>query len=140
MRSFGSIWNRSSPGSREATWRALAERSRRLQSAATAYDAAASDAFASFLAASDDALIVGAPFDDDNGVNSGSAYIFNAAIPCDGDSNGDGVVDVNDISFVLFALGDPCPNPGCPGDANNDGVIDVNDISFVLFSLGDPCP
>lgn len=33
MRSFGSIWNRSSPGSREATWRALAERSRNANSA-----------------------------------------------------------------------------------------------------------
>ena len=28
--------------------------------------------------------------------------------PCDGDANGDGVVDVNDISFVLFRLGDIC--------------------------------
>jgi hypothetical protein len=28
--------------------------------------------------------------------------------PCDGDANGDGVVDVNDISFVLFRLGQTC--------------------------------
>ena len=27
----------------------------------------------------------------------------------DGDANGDNVIDVNDISFVLFRLGDPCP-------------------------------
>jgi hypothetical protein len=28
---------------------------------------------------------------------------------CDGDANGDGVIDVNDISYVLFRLGNPCP-------------------------------
>jgi hypothetical protein len=58
---------------------------------------------------------------------------------CDGDANGDFVVDVNDISYVLFRLGDACGAPGCDGDANGDGVIDVNDISYVLFRLGDPC-
>jgi hypothetical protein len=58
---------------------------------------------------------------------------------CDGDANGDNTVDVNDISYVLFRLGDPCPAPGCPGDANGDGTVDVNDISYVLFRLGNPC-
>ena len=28
---------------------------------------------------------------------------------CDGDANGDGAVDVNDISYVLFRLGNACP-------------------------------
>ncbi len=59
--------------------------------------------------------------------------------PCDGDANGDNVIDVNDISYVLFRLGDPCGAPGCEGDANGDGTIDVNDISYVLFRLGNPC-
>ena len=57
---------------------------------------------------------------------------------CDGDANGDNIVDVNDISYVLFRLG----NSGTPGtvdgDANADGLVDVNDISYVLFRLG-PC-
>ncbi len=63
---------------------------------------------------------------------------------CDGDANGDLVVDVNDISFVLFRLGQN--NGVCgDGDANGDGVNDVNDISYVLFRLGTcnaggPCP
>jgi spore coat protein A len=63
---------------------------------------------------------------------------FQVDRPCDGDANRDGVIDVNDISFVLFRLGAPCPIPGCEGDANWDGVIDVNDITHVLFRLG-PC-
>ena len=31
-----------------------------------------------------------------------------AGAACDGDANGDNVIDVNDISYVLFRLGDPC--------------------------------
>jgi hypothetical protein len=58
---------------------------------------------------------------------------------CPGDASGDGVVDVNDISYVLFRLGDPCAYPGCDGDVNGDGVVDVNDISAVVFALGNPC-
>jgi hypothetical protein len=64
---------------------------------------------------------------------------FCPAFPCEGDANGDSAIDVNDISYVLFRLG----NVGLPGfvdgDANGDGVVDVNDISYVLFRLGDPC-
>jgi hypothetical protein len=60
------------------------------------------------------------------------------------DVNGDFAIDVNDISYVLFRLGDTGLAGAGPialeGDANRDGVIDVNDISFVLFRLGHPCP
>ncbi len=69
-------------------------------------------------------------------INDGSGnFTQEFHTPCEGDANGDGVVDVNDISFVLFRLG----NPGPDGDANGDGVVDVNDISFVLFRLGNTC-
>lgn len=54
---------------------------------------------------------------------------------CEGDVNGDGAVDVNDISYVLLRLEDSGGN----SDANGDGAVDVNDISYVLFRLGDPC-
>ncbi len=56
--------------------------------------------------------------------------------PCDGDANGDRVIDVNDISYILFRLGTPGPD----GDVNGDGTVDVNDLSYVLFRLGNPCP
>lgn len=55
---------------------------------------------------------------------------------CDGDANGDGTVDVDDLSYVIFRLGDT-DEPGA--DVNQDAVVDVNDITFVLFRLG-PCP
>jgi hypothetical protein len=60
--------------------------------------------------------------------------------PCEGDANGDSTVDVNDISYVLFRLGDSGTPGEVDGDANGDGVVDVNDISYVLFRLGDACP
>lgn len=57
---------------------------------------------------------------------------------CDGDVDGNNIVDVNDVSFVIFRLGNtgPC---GPPGDADGNGVVDVNDISYVIFRFG-PCP
>lgn len=56
---------------------------------------------------------------------------------CPGDADGSGTVDVNDISYVIFRLG----NAGTPGevdgDADGNGVVDVNDVSFVVFRFGD---
>ena len=60
-------------------------------------------------------------------------------VGCDGDANGDLVVDVNDISYVLFRLGDNGFPGTVDGDVNCTGVVDVNDISYVLFRLGNPC-
>jgi hypothetical protein len=56
------------------------------------------------------------------------------------DVNMDGIVDVNDISYVLFRLGMSGTPSQVDGDANYDGVVDVNDISYVLFRLGNTCP
>ena len=42
----------------------------------TAFDAAISDAFGSSVAVDGDVVVIGAPSDDDNGSNSGSAYVF----------------------------------------------------------------
>jgi hypothetical protein len=91
-----------------------------------------------------DDVIIGAYRADPNGQSAaGESYvIFGRPSPCDGDVNGDGAVDVNDISAVLFRLGLVPGDFGyqASADANGDGVIDVNDISFVLFRLGDLCP
>ena len=39
-------------------------------------DGAAGDEFGTSVAMEDNTLVIGAPFDDDNGLNSGSAYVF----------------------------------------------------------------
>ena len=45
-----------------------------------------------------------------------------------GDANGDGVVDIDDIFFILGHWGES----GGPADVNNDGAVDIDDIFFVL--------
>ncbi len=85
------------------------------------------------VAVSGHTAMAGAFGDDDNGDGSGSVFIFDI-LGCDGDANRDGMIDVNDISYVLFRLG------GIGGgDANGDGAVDVNDISHVLARLGEGC-
>jgi hypothetical protein len=55
------------------------------QAKLTAADSAADDFFGHSVALSGDTALVGAPFDDDNGTDSGSAYVFALA---DNDDNG----------------------------------------------------
>jgi len=54
---------------------------------------------------------------------------------CEGDADGNGSVDVNDITYVVQRLGQPGPD----GDADGSGAVDVNDITFVVQRLGAAC-
>jgi hypothetical protein len=60
-----------------------------------------------------------------------------------GDANGDGVIDVADVTFLinyLFLQGS-APDPLALGDANCDGVVDVADLMHLinyLFLDGQP--
>jgi predicted outer membrane repeat protein len=59
------------------------------------------------------------------------AFEFQGA-PIPGDLNGDGVVDVLDLLFLLDAWG-PCPKAGaCPADINGDGAVDAIDLLILL--------
>lgn len=66
---------------------------------------------------------------------SDSGFAINGAAPCPGDSNGDLVVDLSDLSEVLFNFG----TPGPAGDVNGDGAVDLADLSEVLFNFGTAC-
>lgn len=65
---------------------------------------------------------------------------------CLGNTNGDSVVDVNDLLAVITTWG-PCPPPPapCPGDISpvgppvGNGQVDVNDLLLVISHWG-PCP
>lgn len=64
------------------------------------------------------------------------------ALPCEGDANGDGVVDPLDSGYVLARFG--CEvGPGnfdCNhADQNHDGVVDPLDVGFILARFGQ-CP
>jgi hypothetical protein len=60
-----------------------------------------------------------------------------------GDCNGDGVIDVGDVVYLinyLFIHG-PAPVPLISGDVNSDGVVDVSDVVYLinyLFINGPP--
>ncbi len=62
-----------------------------------------------------------------------SAIILQPQLP--GDANGDGKVDVNDLTIVLsnFAQTGMTWNTG---DFNGDGRVDVNDLTIVLTNFG----
>ncbi len=54
-----------------------------------------------------------------------------------GYTNGDGVVDVDDLIAVILAWGQ-CPTPPatCPADVNHSGVVDVDDLIMVILNWG----
>ncbi|MCH7721586.1 MAG: hypothetical protein IH988_11475, partial [Planctomycetes bacterium] len=60
-------------------------------------------------------------------------------LPCEGDANGDGLVDPLDSGFVLSRFG--CDvgsgDRDCDlADQNNDGVVDPLDVGFILSRFG----
>lgn len=79
--------------------------------------------------------IAGAWWDDDNGTDSGSAYIFELAnTPCPGDFNNSGTVNVFDLLTLLTGWG---ANPGSPADTDCDGSVNVTDLLALLAGWGD---
>ena len=103
----------------------------------TASDGAAVDWFGFSVAISGDVAVVGAFRDDDNGTESGSAYVFDLNCPsdCPADLDDSGAVDFGDILAILSAWG----NKGGPEDLDGSGVVDFGDILVVLEAWG-PCP
>ena len=98
----------------------------------TANDAAASDEFGRSVSISDNYAIVGAPFNDDNGSESGSAYIFDVSSGNQlhklTDSNG----AANDIFGRSVAISDSYAIVGADADddnGSNSGSVFIFDVS-----------
>ena len=103
-------------------------------------DGAAGDGFGASVAISGATAIVGANEDDDNGTDSGSAYLFDAAPgKCPWDLNGSGDVNVLDLLALLAAWG-PCPTAPCPHMCgfDDDCIIGILDLLILLANWG-PC-
>ena len=66
-------------------------------------DCATDDRFGISVAINSTTAIVGAYLDDDNGTDSGSAYLFDATAPgmCPWDLDGNGAVGVSDLLLLL---------------------------------------
>ncbi|MCH8165311.1 MAG: FG-GAP repeat protein [Planctomycetes bacterium] len=101
-------------------------------------DGAGGDQFGWSVAISGATAIGGAWTDDDNGIASGSAYLFDAATPgkCPWDLDASGSVGILDLLALLAAWGS---NPGHPADFNNDGTVGILDLLTLLANWG-PCP
>ncbi len=103
-----------------------------------AKDGAAGDEFGTSLAISGATAIGGAPRDDDNGTDSGSAYLFDASF-CPWDLDDNGSVGVSDLLSLLASWG-PCPpKADCPADFDGNGNVGVSDLVALLANWG-PCP
>ncbi len=99
-------------------------------------DGAMNDFFGRSVAISGTTAMVGAKDDDDNGPDSGSAYLFSACVcPCPWDVSSNGVVDGSDLIIVLGWWG---LDPGGPPDFNGDGVVNAVDLLELLGNWG-PC-
>jgi hypothetical protein len=102
----------------------------------TAFDGADVDVFGASVAVSGDIALVGARLDNDNGDDSGSAYVYDLpGCLCPADVSGDSVVGVTDLTFVILAWG----QAGGAADINADSVVDVLDLVEVITNWG-PCP
>ena len=96
------------------------------------------DAFGNGVAMSADASVafIGAPRGDDQGSDSGSAYVFNlTAVP--GDLNCDSLVGAVDLLILLASWG-PCPDlpETCPADLDLDGTVGAADLLILLSNWG----
>jgi WD40 repeat protein len=103
-----------------------------------ASDAQPGDRFGTSVAINNFAVISGAISDDDNGQNSGAAYVYSTSNPaaCAADIISDCTLDVLDIGgfIVLFEHMDPA------ADFTNDGVWDFFDVSAFLAAFTTGCP
>ena len=66
-------------------------------------------------------------------LNNMPAIIMQPQLP--GDANGDGKVDINDLTIVLANYNQTGVNWNA-GDFNGDGKVDINDLTIVLANYG----
>ena len=100
-------------------------------------DGSHSDQFGSSVAISGNTAVVGARWDDDNGNDSGSAYVFTAPPPCPpADLNGDRTLDFLDVSAYLSAFSSQNPI----ADFTGDGQFNFFDVSAFLSRFSEGCP
>ena len=68
---------------------------------------------------------------------NGYSYAVTGVALLPGDANGDGKVDINDLTIVLTNFGKSTGMIWSSGDFNNDGKVDINDLTIVLTNFGE---
>jgi hypothetical protein len=91
--------------------------------------------FGDVVAISGSVAVVGSALVED-GYFSGIAYLFESGTnePCEGDSNGDGRVDIDDLVNVALDLGTTGLSRG--GDLDGSGLVDNDDLILVVTHFG----
>jgi len=102
----------------------------------TAVDTAAYDHFGNSVSISGDAMVIGASSDDDNGSESGSAYVYIAIDLCEGDFDTDGDVDGSDLAVFAADFGRTNCSGDCEGDFDNDNDVDGSDLATFAADFG----
>lgn len=97
-------------------------------------DSVSGDSFGYTAAVWEGIAVVGALYDDDNGTDSGSAYVFD--VSCRADLNGDGFLDTSDVTIFLDLYDDSDPM----ADWNHDGSIDYFDVQDFINDVNAGCP
>lgn len=59
------------------------------------------------------------------------------SVECDGDTNGDNLVNFTDLNAVLAEFG--LTGDGLAGDVNDDDVVNFTDLNIVLANFGNMC-
>ncbi len=80
----------------------------------------------------------GAEVSGSSGVGpAGAVYTFSCVGRLTGDINGDGLVDIADLSILLSCLGTTCADTEqcCRADLNCDGSVDAADLSILLQNI-----
>ncbi|RNC82747.1 MAG: hypothetical protein ED559_13535 [Phycisphaera sp.] len=99
-------------------------------------DASPGDLLGSSLALTRTKVLAGAALDDDQGSDSGSAYLFNLAPDCFADTNHDGLLSPTDFTAWIGAYN--LSGPDC--DQNADGSCAPNDFTAWLNNYNSGCP
>jgi len=101
-------------------------------------DGAFRDEFGRSIAIDNGTVAAGAYADNDNGGDSGSAYLYHTGTgpTCPADLDGDGVLDFFDVSAFLTAFA----TQDSAADFDGDGTFDFFDVSAFLQAFGKGCP
>ncbi len=63
--------------------------------------------------------------------------VQDAAAPCEGDTNGDNIVNFSDLNAVLATMGQS--GPALDADVDGDGIVNFTDLNMVLSAFGAGC-
>lgn len=90
---------------------------------------------------SDDGHVISGYGINPDGVQQGFVAVIPGLVPtCAGDSNGNGLVTSDDLTFVVSNLGaGEAGALGTPGDVDGDGLTTTADITLVVSNLGLVC-